>query len=153
MHSQHGAPNALLLVLTLAVAHTAMASQRVARIRNRSARRAACAVRSRIVKWGRGDVVIGRVGNKLRQRMCWATRLESLTKDGDIKPFLKRYKVSPTKFQEIANKIRPLVEARNISQAMRASRGGGHVTSEIRLKIFLRFLAGAHYLNLVEIMV
>lgn len=96
--------------------------------------------------------MVDKAPNKPRQRMCWTTRMHALIDDnGDLKEFLKRYKLSPDKFKEVADRIRPLVEARDKGQAKRSSRGGEFISAEIRLSIFLRFLAGGHYLDLVDI--
>eukprot|EP00951_Prasinocladus_malaysianus_P004139 scaffold29253_cov31-Prasinocladus_malaysianus.AAC.2 len=96
------------------------------------------------VAWGLGMKVEGRDGNIHRIRMNWPVRVASLSDSN----FKRRYKVSKARFAEIANNIRSLVEAENHHQARRSS--GSSVSAEIKLSAFLRYLAGGHYLDIVD---
>ena len=140
--------NALLLVWILGVGAARVEADQKAAARSLAARRAAAKVRSRVVRWGRGDRVVGKRGNMRRQRMCWATRVAQLTADG-ITPFLKRYKVSPTRFQEIADAIRPLVEHEDVVRAQNANHGEPPISAELQLSMTLRYLAGSHHLDIL----
>ena len=142
--------HAIAVLVTLVTAVAAGEHREKIRARQYRARRRNAGIRSRVVKWGRGQRVTGRNNNKKRTRMCWASRLQVLTSDGDIKPYLRRYKVSPRTFDLIANKIRHIVEAENISQSKRGNNGEPPILAELQLSICLRYLAGSHFLDLED---
>jgi len=80
--------------------------------------------------------VIGRLRNKHRARMDFTReRMDGLT-DSEFKG---RYKVWKRTFQNIADKLRPVLEP-NHERAIASS--GSPVTTELMLSITLRFLAG-----------
>jgi hypothetical protein len=80
--------------------------------------------------------VINRDGNKVRVRMNWENRLDSL----DEKEFRHRYALSKDNFADLAERLRHVIERPRIN-GLRA---------ELKLSMTLRILRGASYLDCAD---
>jgi len=74
-----------------------------------------------------------------RMRMDWQARRDGLSN----REFLKRYKVSKSKFAQLCEDVRPSLEP---PQGTR-----NPISTEIALSMTLRFLAGAHVYDIVDL--
>lgn len=73
-----------------------------------------------------------------RIRMIWEKRMYSLS---DIE-FRRRYKITRHRFRHLCGQLRPLLYPQN--------RGRHKIKVEIQLSMTLRFLAGGHYLDIID---
>ena len=89
-----------------------------------------------------GREIIDRKGNMVRDR---SKAMEQLQSHGP-KAFLRRFKMTRPMFDEIVEKIRPLVEAGEFGKEQARRSSGSHVPAELQLAASLRWLAGAHHL-------
>jgi hypothetical protein len=78
--------------------------------------------------------------------MKWKDREAQLSDEG----FMRRYKVSKAAFRELALKIRPLV-GRKASNRWVVSSSGSGVPTELCLSMTLRYLAGGHVYDIIDL--
>jgi len=95
--------------------------------------------------WEAGYTVVGRAGNRKRDRMDWKTRLKQI---GTETEFRARYKISSEIFARIVEIIRDDVEASNVAQANRSS--GGIIKAELHLSMAIRYMAGGDYKDIAD---
>ena len=74
-------------------------------------------------------------------RMIWENRCSSLNEH----EFVKRYKVTKEKFAEMVKLISPMIKARGQGGA------GGPISTELKLSMTLRFLAGGHVFDIMDL--
>jgi hypothetical protein len=99
-----------------------------------------------VVLWPAGFKVIGRAANVRRVRMVWQQRLQQIRTESHVR---LRCKISSGRFHEIADTIRPNVQASNARKARASS--GGLISAELRLSMALRYMAGGHYVDIADL--
>ena len=83
--------------------------------------------------------IVSKSRTKQRQRMHWAKRRDGLDERG----FKKRYRLSKAAFAALVVKISPLLERQWKFTS-------NPVSVELRLSMTLRWLAGGHYIDIID---